>query len=136
MPKIEKLTPKQQAFVDEYLVSFNMTLAYLKAYDVGSDTKRATINKKAYEVYNHPKVKEAIKEALQIVLDQKENLVAKMITTCLEIIDSTDSKPNERVKAMEMLAKLIGVSEKHDVNSNVETMFNISIVGVERENDG
>ncbi len=57
----ENLTPKQQKFAQEYLITGNASKAYKLAYDT-SHMKPATINRKAKECLDHGKITARIKQ--------------------------------------------------------------------------
>lgn len=58
---MENLTPKQQRFVEEYLIDLNATKAYIRAgYTVKSEDVAAAT---AYKLLRDAKVQEAIQEA-------------------------------------------------------------------------
>lgn len=56
-----ELTPKQAAFVREYIKSGNATQAYRKAYDAGG-MKPEHINVEASKLLDHPKISQRVKE--------------------------------------------------------------------------
>jgi len=58
--KLKKLTVKEAAFVEEFLVSGSNSVAYKAAYDV-DNMQDNTIHSRAYEVANRPHVKSEVK---------------------------------------------------------------------------
>lgn len=59
---MSKLTLKQENFCQAYLRTGNASEAYRQAYNVGKDTKEATINRTAKELMDTPKIAARIEE--------------------------------------------------------------------------
>jgi hypothetical protein len=91
---MNKLTPKQNKFAEEYVNTGNASEAYRRAYDVGADTKLETIATKASHLlaqYNistrvqELKTKEA--EAFQITRKEVAEGYFKMIKSWEYLMD-------------------------------------------------
>ena len=103
------LTPKQQRFVEEYLIDLNATQAYIRAgYAVKSeDVAAATASK----LLRNAKVQEAIQEA-QEKLSNKAQVTVEMVVQGLlnEAKDlSEGSTQSARVSAWAHLGKHLGM---------------------------
>lgn len=103
------LTPKQQRFVEEYLIDLNATQAYIRAgYAVKSeDVAAATASK----LLRNAKVQEAIQEA-QEKLSNKAQVTVEMVVQGLlnEAKDlSRGSTQSARVSAWAHLGKHLGM---------------------------
>lgn len=80
-----KLTPKQEMFVKEYLVDLNATQAYLRAgYSVKSEDV-AGVN--ANRLLGNAKIKNAIQEAMNIRAKKTEITADYVLTTIYETVE-------------------------------------------------
>lgn len=106
--KEPKLTAKQKAFADHYLICLNKTEAARRAGYRGDKW----INRTAISVYNHPLVQEYLKERMEKI--EKERVatgdeVLTFLTSTMrgEIKDQfgLDASLSDRLKASELLGK-------------------------------
>ncbi len=72
------LTPKQQKFVQEYIITGNATKAYKLAYDT-SCMKPTTINRKAKECLDHGKISARITQ-LRSAMAKRAQIDQDMLT--------------------------------------------------------
>lgn len=102
MPKSRGLTPKQQRFVEEYLIDLNATQAAIRA---GYSAKRADVI--GYENLLKPVIQEAV-QAKREEQSRRTQITADWVLTRLreEAMpgDATGFAP-ARVKALELLGK-------------------------------
>ena len=111
-----KLTPKQERFIKEYLISLNVTDAAIRA---GYSEK--TASKIGSENLTKPEIIAAIR-AEQVKTSNKlditrENVLEKL----LRIQDTTElTNPNASLKSIEMICKILGLNEplKQDITTN------------------
>lgn len=129
--KVDGLTKLQANFVDEFFVDYNITNAYIRAGYKVDGSKRSSINRMAFEVYNNPNVKEAIKERLDEVRQDRDMILQKLVAKAIEIIDNPESKSSDVIKAMEYLGKLYGVADNLNVQGSGELSFNIQVESAE-----
>jgi len=154
-----KLTPKQQRFVEEYLIDLNATQAAIRA---GYSKKTAEVT--GSRLLRNAKVKEAIKQAAKersertgvtqdMVIDQlrkiafhdirdvvewKNNKIRirdsdKVDGTIIQEIQESVSesgrtlkvKTNDRMKALELLAKHLRMFDETTQNNNTNILINI-----------
>ena len=123
-----KLTPKQQKFIEEYLMSFNVVQSYIKA-GYSTNGKPATVNKNAYQLLHSETIQQALSELIEEVQDNKEYLSVKLEKFFLKTIDDETASMKDRLKSAEMLAKILGLFENKvnlKTNSDFEFNFNIS----------
>ncbi len=109
----KKLTPKQQKFVEEYLVDLNASAAARRA---GYSPK--TANRQAAETLTKPVIQEAIakrQEALRKNTDITPERVAKEFARLG--FEEEEISVKDKLKALELLAKHLGMfTEKHEVS--------------------
>jgi len=154
-----KLTPKQQRFVEEYLIDLNATQAAIRA---GYSKKTARVI--AAENLSKPNIQEAIQQAMKersertaVTQDQIVQQLAKIAfhdirdvvtwegnkirirdsdevdgTIIQEIQESVSEsgrtlkvKTNDRMKALELLAKHLGLFDDAPQNNNTNILINI-----------
>lgn len=134
----KKLTPLQERFVEEYLISLNATDAAKKA-----GYSKKTANKKGPELLQYPLVAKKIKERL-MELESKKIATQKEVLTYLtsvlrgeetdEILksvgdfqqDIAELKVNskDRIKAAELLGKYFGTwTDKVDMHLEMPTII-------------
>ena len=87
---MDKMTPKQQAFVNEYLIDLNATQAAIRA---GYSTKTAEVI--ANQLLNKTLVRAAINKA-QMQRADKTELNAEWVLNRLQLIADTCMKEDER----------------------------------------
>ena len=122
------LTPKQQRFVEEYLIDLNATQAYIRAgYAVKSeDVAAATASK----LLRNAKVQEAIQEA-QEKLSNKAQVTVEMVVQGLlnEAKDlSEGSTQSARVSAWAHLGKHLGMFKdkvEHSGKLEIESLSSL-----------
>ncbi len=123
----KKLTPKQELFVKEYLISFNATKA---AENAGYSKKTAM--KIGSENLQKPEIAAAIKKEQDKTSTRLQITREDLIQDLVDIKNSqkTDFPPTA-IKAIEVIAKMLGLNEpdKQDITSNGNqiTGFEINI---------
>jgi phage terminase small subunit len=123
----KKLTPKQELFIKEYLISFNATKA---AENAGYSKKTAM--KIGSENLQKPEIVAAIKKEQDKVIKKLDITREDLIQDLVDIKDSQKEEfPNTAIKAIEVIAKMLGLNEpdKQDITSNGNqiTGFEINI---------
>ncbi len=109
-----KLTPKQERFVQEYLVDLNATAAAKRA---GYSEKRAS--ELGYQLLQKTTVQAAIGEAMQNRSRRTEITQDYVIEKLKEITDKdasdvqdSDLKYSNKLKALELLGRHVGAFER------------------------
>lgn len=127
------LTPKQQRFVEEYLVDLNATAAAIRsgysehtAYAIGSENLKK------------PEIQEAISEARKSQSDRTQ-VTQDYVLTRLKLEaerDGDGASHSARVRAAELLGKHLGMfGDKIDLTSGGKPL-QIRVVEVAPANDG
>jgi len=105
-----KLTPKQESFIQEYLIDLNATQAAIRA---GYKPKAAA--QMGAENLTKPNIKTAIEQAQTKLRDERLATayeVEEFLTSVLRG-EIQDVSIKERIKSAEILAKRHGLHEKH-----------------------
>jgi len=107
MPKSDKLTKKQEAFVQEYLKSLNPTQAYRKAYQnqtMSDDACRVEGNK----LLKHPTVALRIAHATEKVKEKNALTLEKHMDRLLQLSMKAEAleQMSAAIKAEELRGKL------------------------------
>lgn len=107
MPKGDKLTKKQEAFVQEYLKTLNPTQAYRKAYDnqrMSDDACRVEGNK----LLKHPTVALRIAHATEKVKEKNALTLEKHMDRLLQLSMKAEAleQMGAAIKAEELRGKL------------------------------
>lgn len=102
-----RLTPKQAAFVREYMIDLNATQAAIRAgykaktaYQTGAENLRKPQIQKAIQAQ-----REAIEERCRVSMDWVLSQIA-------EIAQDEEARIADRLKALELLGKHLGLWEK------------------------
>lgn len=104
-----KLTPKQELFVQEYLIDFNATDAARRA---GYSEKTATSI--GAENLTKPHIKELIDKAKQNRAEKTEVTKDYLISNLVHVIETSKDNPRgytNLIKASEVLNKMMGYNE-------------------------
>ena len=123
----KKLTPKQELFIKEYLISFNATKA---AENAGYSKKTAM--KIGSENLQKPEIIAAIRKDMNKTSQRLEITREDLIQDLVDIKNSQkEDFPQTAIKAIEVIAKMLGLNEpeKQDITSNGNqiTGFEINI---------
>lgn len=102
----DKLTPKQRAFVQEYLVDLNATQAAIRA---GYSPKTANVT--ACETLTKPYVAEAIRQALDKRAERTEISADWVLNQLIETQDAAyaDKQFSASIRALELIGKHLGM---------------------------
>ena len=104
---LPKLTPKQAAFVHEYLVDLNATQAAIRA-----GYSKKTANRIATENLSKPVIQEAIQEARDAREKRSMITVEWVLAQIASIAQDEEAQQRDRLKALELLGKHLGMWEK------------------------
>lgn len=122
-----ELSPKERAFCEAYVESYNAVDAYLKAYDTNNiDTAKSN----SYQVLKRPRVKEYIKqlqkEAFERAMITPERVANKLSDIAFSAKDDTYYNTTAQLKALDLLQKQLGL-QTQKIDANVETTIKINI---------
>ena len=104
---LPKLTPKQAAFVHEYLIDLNATQAAIRA---GYKEKNARAM--AAENLSKPDIQKAIQEAREAREKRSMITVEWVLSQIASIAQDEEAQQRDRLKALELLGKHLGMWEK------------------------
>lgn len=104
---LPKLTPKQAAFVHEYLMDLNATQAAIRA-----GYSKKTANRIATENLSKPVIQEAIQEARDAREKRSMITVEWVLAQIASIAQDEEAQQRDRLKALELLGKHLGMWEK------------------------
>ena len=136
------MTPKQQLFVDEYLIDLNATQAAIRA---GYSTRTAA--ETGYENLRKPHIAAAIRvatkarsERLEITADQVLQAIAKIAFADHQADDAGDVKVSDRLAALKQLGEHLGlfVQRRISYTKSIDQMSEdelVALVGGERDPD-
>ena len=110
-----RLTPKQEAFVREYMIDLNATQAAIRA---GYSEK--TANRIGAENLTKPVIQQAIQEQRKAIEEKCAVTVEWIVSQIAQIAQDEEVKTADRLKALELLGKHLGLWEKRqDEGANV-----------------
>lgn len=108
---LPKLTPKQARFVNEYLVDLNATQAVLRAGYRMSEKSAAT---QGNRLLRNVEIQRAIQEQRE-AQEKSSTITAEWVRRQIaEIAQNVETKDQDRLKALDMLAKMLGLYERRD----------------------
>lgn len=127
----QKLTQKQQRFVDEYIISGNATQAAIKAgyskrsaYSTGQENLKKPVIKAELERRN-AEIKSAKTMDMQEVMERlaamaRGETTEETVTNKGEVFE-TATKNSDKLKAMELIGKRFGAwTDKKEINGNLD----------------
>lgn len=106
---LPKLTPKQAAFVHEYLVDLNATQAAIRA-----GYSKKTANRIATENLSKPVIQEALREARAAREKRSMITVEWVLAQIASIAQDEEAQQRDRLKALELLGKHLGMWERRE----------------------
>ena len=133
MSSVKKLTPKQQTFVDEYIISGNATQSYLKAgYKVSENVAAANANR----LLRNAKIKAELERrtneiragkvmTMQEVMERLTKMAngeikEEQVTNKGEVV-LIGTKNSDQIRAMELIGKRYGAwTDKKEVTGGLE----------------
>jgi len=113
------LTKKQKRFCEEYLVDLNATQAYIRA---GYSAKSNNIARvESSKLLTKPNIQQKIAE-LQKEQSERTKISADNVINELQKIAfaETEISGKEKMKALELLGKHLGMFEKSNIEINIE----------------
>jgi phage terminase small subunit len=106
---VAKLTTKQQAFVEEYLVDYNATAAAGRA---GYKGDRRNLGIRGYKLIRHPIIGPEIRRRGAATADElgvsSEYLMTKLRGVIEHVTDEDSLKPSSAARTIELASKLRG----------------------------
>lgn len=127
MAEVEKLTQKQRAFCEEYVVNgYNATQAYLTAY--GCEYKTANVEgpRLAKKPHIRAYVNQLQKEAFDAACINAERIAMKLAEIAFASGDDEYYGANSQLKALDLLQKQLGIQhQKIEAEINTDVVINI-----------
>jgi len=115
-----KLNNKHNAFIEAYLINgYNATDAYLTAYPKAT---YETANTNGTRLLGKACIKEVIEAKKKELANTCNVTKAEIANVILGILNDCNSKPNEKIKAGEVLNKMFGYNAplEQSISLNVE----------------
>ena len=110
-----RLTPKQAAFVLEYMIDLNATQAAIRA-----GYKAKTAYQTGAENLRKPQIQKAIQAQREAAAERCKVSTDWVLSQIAEIAQDEEVKTADRLKALELLGKHLGLWEKRqDEGANV-----------------
>ena len=106
------MTDKQRRFADEYLIDLNATRAYKAAYP--SVKRDETAAAAASRLLNNVKVHEYIKEHMQQRQERTQITQDEVVNALKELAFNDAVKDADRIRALELLGKHLGLFQPKD----------------------
>lgn len=104
------LTEKQRRFCDEYLVDLNGTRAYMAVYP--SVKKEQTASVCAAKLLRNAKVLAYLRESREEQQTRVQIRQDDVLRSIKEIAEDADVKPQDRLRALELLGKHLGLFDR------------------------
>lgn len=126
-----ELTAKQRTFCEEYVKHYNKMAAYRSAYPDASD---ATVARNACKMLKTPKIAEYVEKLQKEILRQAALNPTKLLLKLNEILDDKEATNSEKMKAVELLQKQMGLqTQKAEVEVKT-TVIDINLEDGEEQN--
>lgn len=122
------LSPKERAFCEAYVESYNAVDAYLAAYDTNNIS---TAKANSYQVLKRQRVKDYIsqlqKEAFERAMITPERVANKLADIAFAAKGDENYNATAQLKALDLLQKQMGL-QTQKVDANVSTEINVNLV--------
>lgn len=121
-----KLNEKQKIFCHEYIIEWNITKSYKKAYNIEDDNSAAV---SGHKLLSNAKIKQYIEF---IKTDyEKEAGISKLsqINGLLEIINDKDASNRDKISARTELNKMLGYNAPEKTEQNITLHDKLKKVG-------
>ena len=116
------MTNRQELFIQHYLTSFNATQSAIKA-GYSEDTARVIGSQNSTKV----DIKQAIDEGIAKIVAQTDDKRAKLIKYWVSVIDDTEAKETDRLKASDLLGKYLAMfTENLNIGNQADKSFKVS----------
>ena len=125
-----KLTDKQERFCQEYIKDFNGTRAAIAA---GYSANTATVI--ASENLMKPYISDRIAELAKTAIEAIGVDVQDCLRVLREILEDSELKPADRIRAIELLMRYHGAFEKDNTQKSQAITFTMQVEGQEPEID-
>mgnify|MGYP001612341521 CR=1 FL=1 len=129
----DSLNPRQQKFVDEYVINLNASQAYIRAGYASKTPNSVAVN--ASNLLRVPNVSLAIAEKRAVIAQQNQITVAEVVRR-LDHESRTAKDIHARIRATELLAKWLGMFPKDGVQVNIADKMVVIERNVPRLNSG
>ena len=121
------ITPKEKAFCEAYVETYNAVDAYLAAYDTNNIS---TAKANSYQVLKRPRVKEYLKqlqsEQFERAMITPERIAKKLADIAFSEKGDKEYDSKAQLKALDLLQKQMSL-QNQNINANVETVIKINI---------
>jgi len=131
----KKLTPKQNKFAEEYVITGNASEAYRRAYDVGADTKLETMATKASHLLAESNISTRVKElqkleaeSFQITRKEVAEGYFKMIKSWEYLMDlaAKENLTKEQKAKFYLLKEMVKGSDYRGAYDSIAKMFGLN----------
>ncbi len=114
----EKLTNKQERFIDEYTIDFNATRA-AKSAGYSEDTAYS----QGQRLLTHPKIQERIQLKKEEIAKRVQISKEEIIKNLIQIKD--EAQPAQAIRALEVLNRMLGfnATEKQELTVREQPLF-------------
>ena len=117
----DKLTPRQRAFVNEYLTDLNATQAVLRA---GYKMTNAAARTQGARLLANANIQKAVQEAREAREKATQYNVDWIMAQIAKIAEDETQAARDRLKALELMGKRYGIWEKRqDEDTSVKVTF-------------
>lgn len=122
------LTPMQRKFVEEYIKDYNGTRSYKEVYNLASDDR--IISSKASTLLKKPEIQEYLHRLQDEAVKAAGITASKILIKLDEIVNDPKASRGEKMKAMDLLSKNLGLQTQ-----KVETTAKIVVINIDDEDD-
>ena len=126
-----KLTDKQKAFADYYIISMNATDAYKRAYPNVKTDNAAAVN--GNKLLRNAKIQEYLSQNMQTRANATIATQDDILNKLTEIAFNDGYKTKDQLRALELLGKRYALWTERVETENINTNFEITIIGDDDE---
>lgn len=126
-----KLTDKQKAFADYYIISMNATDAYKRAYPNVKTDNAAAVN--GNKLLRNAKIQEYLSQNMQTRANATIATQDDILNKLTEIAFNDGYKTKDQLRALELLGKRYALWTERVETENINNNFEINIIGDDDE---
>lgn len=133
-----EVTPKQEAFLDALLSGKSQRQAYIEAYPESANWKKESVDSVSSRLLNDnvkvlSRYREKQEEARAVATISRDAIIQQLKDIGFTEIDPDRISPKDKIKALELLVKILGYEQAQKIDMNVSGSMQVGIYLPEKD---